>query len=125
MNRCDIYVWVELFLYLIDPFLRVINPCTDYFETFAIHKSHLSLYLCYPADPQPKDYVLYYGFSNFAMEMNELMPELEPLLPPTDTRLRPDQRWVYKHTAGYLAEYDTNLLSASYRNLCTVESNAV
>ncbi|XP_062859831.1 oxysterol-binding protein-related protein 7 [Trichomycterus rosablanca] len=44
--------------------------------------------------PQPKDYMLYYGFSSFAMEMNELTPELEPLLPPTDTRLRPDQRML-------------------------------
>ncbi|XP_060714637.1 oxysterol-binding protein-related protein 7 isoform X2 [Tachysurus vachellii] len=42
--------------------------------------------------PQPKDSILYYGFSSFAMEMNELTPELEPFLPLTDTRLRPDQR---------------------------------
>uniref|UniRef100_A0A4W4ENQ5 Oxysterol-binding protein n=1 Tax=Electrophorus electricus TaxID=8005 RepID=A0A4W4ENQ5_ELEEL len=41
---------------------------------------------------QPKDYNLYYGFSSFAMEMNELTPDLTPLLPLTDTRLRPDQR---------------------------------
>ncbi|XP_039520840.1 oxysterol-binding protein-related protein 7 isoform X2 [Pimephales promelas] len=43
-------------------------------------------------NPQPKNYLLYYGFSSFAMEMNELTPDLKPLLPPTDTRLRPDQR---------------------------------
>ncbi|KAA0725106.1 Oxysterol-binding protein-related protein 6 [Triplophysa tibetana] len=43
-------------------------------------------------NPQPKNYMLYYGFSSFAMEMNELTHELKPLLPPTDTRLRPDQR---------------------------------
>ncbi|XP_056908045.1 oxysterol-binding protein-related protein 7 isoform X1 [Takifugu flavidus] len=45
-------------------------------------------------NPQPKDYLLYYGFSTFAMELNELTPDLEPLLPPTDTRLRPDQRML-------------------------------
>ncbi|XP_036427633.1 oxysterol-binding protein-related protein 7 [Colossoma macropomum] len=45
-------------------------------------------------NPQPKDYILYYGFSNFAMEMNELTPNLKPLLPPTDSRLRPDQRML-------------------------------
>ncbi|XP_017551414.1 oxysterol-binding protein-related protein 7 isoform X1 [Pygocentrus nattereri] len=45
-------------------------------------------------NPQPKDYILYYGFSNFAMEMNELTPDLKPLLPPTDSRLRPDQRML-------------------------------
>ncbi|XP_060795878.1 oxysterol-binding protein-related protein 7 [Neoarius graeffei] len=44
--------------------------------------------------PQPKDHTLYYGFSSFAMEMNELTLELEPLLPRTDTRLRPDQRML-------------------------------
>ncbi|XP_048026109.1 oxysterol-binding protein-related protein 7 isoform X2 [Megalobrama amblycephala] len=43
-------------------------------------------------NPQPKNYLLYYGFSSFAMEMNELIPDLKALLPPTDTRLRPDQR---------------------------------
>ncbi|KAJ0060426.1 hypothetical protein NL108_010215, partial [Boleophthalmus pectinirostris] len=45
-------------------------------------------------NPQPKDHLLYYGFSSFAMEMNELPPELEPFLPLTDTRLRPDQRML-------------------------------
>ncbi|XP_008276010.1 oxysterol-binding protein-related protein 7 [Stegastes partitus] len=43
-------------------------------------------------NPQPKDYLLYYGFSTFAMELNELASDLKPLLPPTDSRLRPDQR---------------------------------
>uniref|UniRef100_A0A3B3R4Q9 Oxysterol-binding protein n=1 Tax=Paramormyrops kingsleyae TaxID=1676925 RepID=A0A3B3R4Q9_9TELE len=43
-------------------------------------------------NPQPKDHVLYYGFSSFAMRLNELTPDLNPWLPPTDTRLRPDQR---------------------------------
>ncbi|XP_074475712.1 oxysterol-binding protein-related protein 7 isoform X2 [Sebastes fasciatus] len=45
-------------------------------------------------NPQPKDYLLYYGFSDFAMELNELTPDLEPLLPPSDSRLRPDQRML-------------------------------
>ncbi|KAM3859505.1 oxysterol-binding protein-related protein 7 [Diretmus argenteus] len=43
---------------------------------------------------QPHDHHLYYGFSTFAMELNELTPDLEPLLPPTDSRLRPDQRML-------------------------------
>lgn len=42
----------------------------------------------------PEDYDLYYGFTRFAMELNELDPELEKILPPTDTRFRPDQRFV-------------------------------
>ncbi|RVE59910.1 hypothetical protein OJAV_G00193580 [Oryzias javanicus] len=54
-------------------------------------------------NPQPKDYLLYYGFSTFAMELNELTPDLKPLLPPTDTRLRPDQRMLEE---GKVAEAD-------------------
>ena len=42
----------------------------------------------------PEDHQLYYGFSRFAIELNELTPELEKVLPPTDTRFRPDQRYV-------------------------------
>lgn len=40
----------------------------------------------------PEDYELYYGFTRFAIELNELDPELAKVLPPTDTRFRPDQR---------------------------------
>ena len=40
----------------------------------------------------PEDYEMYYGFTRFAIELNETNPELEKLLPPTDTRFRPDQR---------------------------------
>ncbi|KAJ8254475.1 hypothetical protein COCON_G00210870 [Conger conger] len=41
---------------------------------------------------QPENASTYYFFSRFAMELNELLPDLEPHLPPTDTRFRPDQR---------------------------------
>ncbi|KAL7754062.1 Oxysterol-binding protein 3 [Sorochytrium milnesiophthora] len=34
----------------------------------------------------------YYGFTKFAMELNELTPDIAPVLPQTDTRFRPDQR---------------------------------
>ncbi|XP_037547176.1 oxysterol-binding protein-related protein 7 [Nematolebias whitei] len=54
-------------------------------------------------NPQPKDYLLYYGFSTFAMELNELNPDLKPLLPRTDTRLRPDQRMLEE---GQVSEAD-------------------
>uniref|UniRef100_A0A8C7HC04 Oxysterol-binding protein n=1 Tax=Oncorhynchus kisutch TaxID=8019 RepID=A0A8C7HC04_ONCKI len=40
----------------------------------------------------PTDYELYYGFTRFAIELNELCPEMQDLLPPTDARFRPDQR---------------------------------
>ncbi|KAJ8415902.1 hypothetical protein AAFF_G00404590 [Aldrovandia affinis] len=40
----------------------------------------------------PADHEQYYGFTKFAIELNELDPTEKLLLPPTDTRLRLDQR---------------------------------
>ncbi|KAM6903435.1 oxysterol-binding protein-related protein 3-like [Lycodopsis pacificus] len=40
----------------------------------------------------PVDQDQFYGFTQFAVELNELDSALRPLLPPTDTRFRPDQR---------------------------------
>ncbi|XP_038049066.1 oxysterol-binding protein-related protein 6-like isoform X2 [Patiria miniata] len=40
----------------------------------------------------PENHNLYYGFTRFAIELNELDPYTSHLLPPTDSRLRPDQR---------------------------------
>ncbi|XP_010891310.2 oxysterol-binding protein-related protein 3a [Esox lucius] len=44
------------------------------------------------ANPMPVDQDQYYGFTQFAMELNELDASLKALLPPTDTRFRLDQR---------------------------------
>ncbi|XP_029929116.1 oxysterol-binding protein-related protein 3 isoform X1 [Myripristis murdjan] len=44
------------------------------------------------ANAVPVDHEQYYGFTKFAIELNELDPSLKLLLPPTDTRLRLDQR---------------------------------
>uniref|UniRef100_A0A8B9R5Z7 Oxysterol-binding protein n=1 Tax=Anas platyrhynchos TaxID=8839 RepID=A0A8B9R5Z7_ANAPL len=46
------------------------------------------------ANPMPHDHERNYGFTQFALELNELTPELRRLLPSTDTRLRPDQRYL-------------------------------
>ncbi|KAJ8282406.1 hypothetical protein COCON_G00049250 [Conger conger] len=42
----------------------------------------------------PTDYELYYGFTRFAIELNELCPEIKDLLPSSDARFRPDQRYL-------------------------------
>ncbi|ESP01675.1 hypothetical protein LOTGIDRAFT_139282, partial [Lottia gigantea] len=42
----------------------------------------------------PEDYELYYGFSRFAIELNEIDPDQSRFLPPTDSRFRPDQRML-------------------------------
>ncbi|XP_068587654.1 oxysterol-binding protein-related protein 7-like isoform X2 [Cebidichthys violaceus] len=52
---------------------------------------------------QPDDYSQFYGFSQYARELNELTPELKAVLPPTDTRFRPDQRLLEE---GKVAEAD-------------------
>ncbi|XP_077600033.1 oxysterol-binding protein-related protein 3-like isoform X2 [Stigmatopora nigra] len=44
------------------------------------------------ANAMPPDHDQYYGFTKFAIELNELDPTTRPLLPPTDTRFRLDQR---------------------------------
>ncbi|KAK3883469.1 hypothetical protein Pcinc_012218, partial [Petrolisthes cinctipes] len=43
-------------------------------------------------NPMPDGYDSYYGLTQFATELNELEDGLLDRLPPTDTRLRPDQR---------------------------------
>ncbi|XP_050355823.1 oxysterol-binding protein-related protein 3-like isoform X5 [Nymphalis io] len=40
----------------------------------------------------PAEHEMYYGFTRFAIELNELEPGLREVLPHTDTRFRPDQR---------------------------------
>lgn len=42
----------------------------------------------------PPNYERNFGFTQFALELNELTAELKRSLPSTDTRLRPDQRSV-------------------------------
>nr|XP_020726441.1 oxysterol-binding protein-related protein 7 [Odocoileus virginianus texanus] len=42
----------------------------------------------------PPNYERNFGFTQFALELNELTTELKRSLPSTDTRLRPDQRYL-------------------------------
>ncbi|KAM9305874.1 oxysterol-binding protein-related protein 6 isoform 2-T2 [Gastrophryne carolinensis] len=42
----------------------------------------------------PSNYELYYGFTRFAIELNELDPVMKEYLPKTDARFRPDQRYL-------------------------------
>lgn len=44
--------------------------------------------------PLPEDSEKYYGFTQFALELNELTPDLASLLPLTDSRFRRDQRFI-------------------------------
>lgn len=51
----------------------------------------------------PPDHQMYYGFTKFAMELNEIDPEQAKNYPITDTRFRPDQRLL---ECGKLEEAD-------------------
>lgn len=53
-------------------------------------------------DAMPADLEQYYGFTKFAIELNELNPPLKLLLPPTDTRLRVDQRYKIKTNCVFM-----------------------
>ena len=44
------------------------------------------------AGAMPADHEKYYGFTRFAIELNELNDDLVDALPITDCRFRPDQR---------------------------------
>ncbi|CAI9623803.1 unnamed protein product [Staurois parvus] len=45
-------------------------------------------------NPMPKESELYYGFTKYALQLNEFDPKTKSLLPCTDTRFRPDQRFL-------------------------------
>jgi hypothetical protein len=50
--------------------------------------------LLWRASPVPNDHIEYYGFTQFAIGLNDLPGWLAPFLPTTDSRFRPDQRML-------------------------------
>lgn len=61
-------------------------------DNLAIQKDKDNYQTLWEAHEMPKNAEDYYGFTYFAMSLNELTDEMDGILPPTDTRLRPDQR---------------------------------
>ncbi|KAJ3210455.1 hypothetical protein HDU82_008121 [Entophlyctis luteolus] len=59
------------------------------------------------ARPLPENHKQMYGFTQFAIELNELTPDMLECLPYTDTRLRPDQRLLEE---GRLVEAEAEKL---------------
>lgn len=55
-----------------------------------VDKDHLQV--LWEAAPMPPNPAKYYGFTYFALSLNEITPDIQNALPPTDSRLRPDQR---------------------------------
>jgi hypothetical protein len=78
-------------------FVEMIKP-RNVFGDRVCHSSVL-VELCYvyirsDLGAVPENSKQYYGFTRFAIELNELDDDLRRQLPPTDTRFRPDQRFV-------------------------------
>ena len=61
-------------------------------ELWLENTSTKSKKLIWQAHPRPKDSDWLFHFTRFALQTNNLSPELQQQLPPTDSRLRPDMR---------------------------------
>ncbi|CAF3326323.1 unnamed protein product [Rotaria socialis] len=70
----------------------------------------------------PENSKQYYGFTRFAIELNELDEDLRQQLPATDTRFRPDQRLL---EAGQVeqAEKEKARIEAAQRSRATTNSS--
>ncbi|WFD07698.1 Oxysterol-binding protein 3 [Malassezia vespertilionis] len=55
-----------------------------------IDKDHLKV--LWEAANMPPNPAVYYGFTYFAMSLNQITDDIKDAIPPTDSRLRPDQR---------------------------------
>ncbi|KAG8966470.1 hypothetical protein FRC03_011919 [Tulasnella sp. 419] len=57
-----------------------------------LNLSSSSLKVLWRAHAFPPNAHQYYGFTSFTIGLNEITPDIAEYLPPTDSRLRPDQR---------------------------------
>lgn len=55
----------------------------------------------------------FYAFSTFAMQLNDLDKSMEGVLPPTDSRLRPDIRAVENGDIGSVLALDPILCASA------------
>lgn len=72
---------------------KVVTECKGrWSDSFAIQKDKENYQVLWEAEEMPDSAEDYYGFTKFAMSLNEITKDIEPYLPPTDSRYRPDQR---------------------------------
>ena len=83
-------------------FLNIIDPVTK--KETCIAKKH----------DDPENFHLQYNFSAFNINLNNLRPDMLSKLPPTDCRLRPDQR-AYEYGSLELASSEKFRLEESQR----------
>ena len=73
--------------------------------------------VCVYVGATPVDTELYYGFTRFAIELNEIDELQRHLYPPTDTRFRPDQRYILTIVVALWLS-DSALVSVNEVTLC-------
>ncbi|KAI6133233.1 hypothetical protein EDD16DRAFT_1890827 [Pisolithus croceorrhizus] len=73
----------------------------------ALDPSHL--HVLWRISPFPKQALDYYGFTAYAITLNEITSDLEGKLPPTDSRLRPDVRALEEGNVDLAEEEKTRL----------------
>lgn len=61
-------------------------------ERISLINTNGSTSVLWQSEKIPPDASNYYGFTYFAMSLNEITDDIRPVLPPTDSRFRPDQR---------------------------------
>jgi len=70
----------------------------------------------------PENSKQYYGFTRFAIELNEIDDDYRQQLPPTDTRFRPDQRYLETGQID-LAEKEKARIEEAQRSRSATPSN--
>ncbi|XP_063777778.1 oxysterol-binding protein-related protein 3 isoform X2 [Pseudophryne corroboree] len=73
---------------------KVVHRLFGKWHESLFYRSPSSPICTWRTNPMPKDSELYYGFTRYALQLNEIDPKTKPLLPCTDTRFRPDQRFL-------------------------------
>ena len=71
---------------------QVTNLKGKWSDAISRQKDKENYQLLWEASEMPPYAEEYYGFTYFAMSLNELSDDCKDVLPPTDSRLRPDQR---------------------------------
>lgn len=77
--------------------------------TKAIHLEDNPTKVLWRPNPMPQNHEEYYGFTYFAMKLNELDGKLAERIPPTDSRLRPDLRHLENGNLTKAQEYKEKL----------------
>ncbi|KAI5991609.1 Oxysterol-binding protein-domain-containing protein [Pisolithus albus] len=78
-------------------------------EQLALALDPLHLRVLWRISPFPKQALDYYGFTAYAITLNEITNDLEGKLPPTDSRLRPDVRALEEGNIELAEEEKTRL----------------